>query len=181
MKNLRKSFFITFVIILSIPFKGFSQEIKSNDSLNSYLIQAAREIMTSAGTCTLITLDQEGRPRARVMDPFLPESDLTVWFGTNSKSRKVQQIENDPRVTLYYFDKDASAYVMMSGKAQLVDDLIEKEVRWKNEWEAFYPNKQKEYLLIKVTPDWIEVLSYSRGILGDPVTWEPPKVIFDLK
>ena len=55
------------------------------------------EIMSAAGTCTLITLDQEGRPRARVMDAFLPEDDFTVWFGTNPKSRKVAQIKNDPR------------------------------------------------------------------------------------
>lgn len=179
MKILRTSFFITCVIILSTPFKGFSQNIESADSLNSSLIHAAREIMSSVGTCTLITLDQEGRARARVMDPFLPENDLTVWFGTNARSRKVNQIQNDPRATLFYLDKDASGYVMIYGKAQLVNDPEEKEKRWKDEWEAFYPNKEEEYLLIKVTPEWMEVISYPRGILGDPITWEPPKVLFD--
>jgi len=47
----------------------------------------------------LITLDKDGAPRARTMDPFPVEDDFTVWFGTNSNSRKVVQIKNDPRVT----------------------------------------------------------------------------------
>ena len=52
--------------------------------------------MISAKTCALITLDSEGRPRVRVMDPFIPENDFTVWFGTNPKTRKVEQIKNNP-------------------------------------------------------------------------------------
>lgn len=147
--------------------------------MNITITHAAREIMSAAGTCTLITLDQEGRPRARVMDAFLPEDDFTVWLGTNSKSRKVTQIKNDPRVTLFYLDQDASGYVMIHGQAQIVDDPIEKQERWKEEWEAFYQNKEEAYLLIKVTPEWMEVISNTRNIVGDPLSWEPQKVLFD--
>ncbi len=45
---------------------------KSAEGMDSTeLTEAAKEIILSAGTCTLITLDQEGRPRARIMDAFL--------------------------------------------------------------------------------------------------------------
>jgi len=164
-----------------MPSTGFNQIIKLQDSINNKLKKAAREIMTSAGTCALITIDQEGRPRVRVMDPFVPESDFTVWFGTNPNSRKVDQIKKDPKVTLYYLDSDGSGYVMIHGTAQIVIDQEEKEKRWKVEWEAFYPNKTEDYLLIKVSPEWLEVISYTRGIAGDPTTWEPPTVLFDSK
>ena len=164
-----------------MPSTGFNQIIKLQDSINNKLKKAAREIMTSAGTCALITIDQEGRPRVRVMDPFVPESDFTVWLGTNTNSRKVDQIKKDPKVTLYYLDIDGSGYVMIHGTAQIVIDQEEKEKRWKVEWEAFYPNKTEDYLLIKVSPEWLEVISYTRGIAGDPTTWEPPTVLFDSK
>ncbi|MEL4455226.1 pyridoxamine 5'-phosphate oxidase family protein [Lutimonas vermicola] len=167
------------LLILLWPSKGFSQDKESKIPLNITITHAAREIMSAAGTCTLITLDQEGRPRARVMDAFLPEDDFTVWLGTNSKSRKVTQIKNDPRVTLFYLDQDASGYVMIHGQAQIVDDPIEKQERWKEEWEAFYQNKEEAYLLIKVTPEWMEVISNTRNIVGDPLSWEPQKVLFD--
>ena len=161
------------------PLKGFSQNKVSRDSTDNKLISAAKEIMNLAGTCALITLDEEGRPRVRAMDPFAPEDDLTVWFGTNSKSRKVNQIKKDPRVTLYYLDSDVSGYVMIHGIAKLVDDEEEKEKWWKDKWEAFYLKNKENYLLIKVSPVWMEISSTPRSIFGDTITWQPPKVIFD--
>ncbi len=179
MKPSRKSILLIFLILLFMPFKSFSQNIEVKDSSKIELMDAAREIMTAAGTCALITLDKEGRPRVRVMDPFIPESDFTVWFGTNPKSRKVDQIKKNPKVTLYYLDSDSSGYVMIHGIAQLVDGQEEKEKYWKDAWEAFYPNKPEDYLLIKVSPEWMEVISVTRGINGDPTTWKPPVVLFD--
>ncbi len=63
--------------------------------------------------------------------------------------------------------------------AHLVDDPTEKENRWKDGWDDFYPNKPKGYLLIKVIPEWMEILSTSRGILGDKITWQPPMVLWN--
>ena len=170
---------IILVALFLSSFFGFSQNKESDELSQNTIINAAREIMLSAATCTLITIDEQGRPRARAMDPFLPEDDFTVWFGTNPKSRKVDQIMKDDRVTLYYVDHDNSGYVMIHGKAQIIDDQIEKEKHWKVEWEAFYPNKQEAFVLIKVYPEWMEVISITRGILGDEETWEAPMVIFE--
>ena len=181
MKHLSKSICILFLTFLFIPFLSLGQNLSQKDSANVKLVTAAREIMTEAGTCALITLDEEGRPRVRVMDPFLPESDFTVWFGTNPKSRKVAQIKKNPKVTLYYLDSDSSGYVMIHGTAELVDNQKEKEKHWKEEWEAFYPKRPEGYLLIKVTPEWMEVISISRGIAGDPLTWQPSKILFESK
>ena len=170
---------IAILILISIPFSGFSQLTEQGSAnADQHLIAAAKEIMNSEGSCALISIDDEGIPRVRAMDPFAPEEDLTVWFGTNSRSRKVDQLKKDPRVTLYYLDEDASGYVIVQGVARLVNDPKEKEKRWKAEWEAFYPDKTKDYLLIEVTPIWMEVLSPPRGISADPVTWQPPIVNF---
>jgi general stress protein 26 len=112
------------------------------------------------------------------MDPFDPEYDLTVWFGSNPQSKKVNQIKQNPNVTIYYLDTDGSGYVTIHGIAQIVVDQKEKENRWKDEWETFYPNRPEGYLLIKVSPIWMEIISYVRGIIGDPITWQAPTVVF---
>lgn len=179
MKQLKKFSYIIFLILLFISNRSFSQNTLPKDSVDIELMKAARDIMTAARTCALITLDKEGRPRVRAMDPFIPESDFTIWFGTNPNSRKVDQIKKNPKVTLYYLDSDASGYVMIHGLAQLVDGQEEKEKYWKDAWKAFYPNKSEDYLLIKVSPEWMEVISVTRGINGDPTTWKPPVVLFD--
>ncbi len=169
------------ILILTLPPKGSAQNTMAADQAETKLLKAAREIMNASATCALITLDEEGCPRVRAMDPFSPESDFTVWFGTNSKSRKVNQIKLDPRVNLYYLDSDASGYVTIHGSAQIVNDPKEKEKRWKDEWEAFYPNNREDYLLIKVSPKWMEISSAPRGIIGDTKSWQPPGVSFDTK
>jgi general stress protein 26 len=181
MKKLNKSVYLIFMFFLLMPYAGFNQNIEFANSENNNLTIAAREIMTSSKTCALITLDSEGRPRVRTMDPFLPETDFTVWFGSNPKSRKVDQIKKDPRVTLYYLANDDSGYVMIHGIAQIVDTQEEKDKRWKVEWKAFYPNKSEDFLLIKVSPKWMEVISYAHGIVGDSISWESPRVIFNSK
>jgi general stress protein 26 len=108
---------------------------------NDQLIAAAREIMTTARYCALITVNSKGRVHARTMDPFPPDENLVVWFGTNPKSRKVFEIRRHHGVTLYYFDRESPAYVTISGVARLVNDRAEKARRWKDEWKAFYPDR----------------------------------------
>ena len=164
-------------LLLFISFDSYSQKVIQTDSTRNKLLDAAREVIETAKNCALITQDDEGRSRVRVMDPFLPDNDFVVWFGTNPKSRKVEQIKNDPRVTLYYFDPTGIGYVMIHGKAQLVED--EKEKHFKEEWTSFYADKAESYLPIKVSPEWLELVSYKHGILGDSITWGPEIVLFN--
>lgn len=140
------------------------------------VIAAAREIMGAQTYCALITLDSTGQPEARTMNPFPPENDMTVWIATNSRSRKVKEIRNDPRVCLYYANhRQATGYVAMSGKAVLVDDMQEKLKRKREYWSQAFPDWQY-LILIKVIPERIDVLNYARGMVNDPVTWRPPSI-----
>jgi general stress protein 26 len=156
-----------------------TQENQSTDFEQDSLVAAAREIMTIARYCGLITVDSTGQPPARAMDPFPAEEDMTIWLGTNSMSRKVKEIRNDSRVTLYYADCEGGGYVSIAGTARLVDDEKEKEKRWKEGWESFFTDQKERYLLIVVTPVKLEILSYKHGITGDATTWRTPSVDFE--
>lgn len=160
---------------------GFTESRSQEEHSDEKLISVSRDIMTASGTCALITLDEQGRARVRTMDPFTPDEDFVIRLGTNPRSRKVDQIKNDPRVTLYYSDPDPNGpgYVMIHGKATLIDDPEQKAIWWKEEWTAFYENKEDDYLLIKVVPEWLEVVSYKHDIPGDSVTWKPVGVTFE--
>jgi general stress protein 26 len=175
-KSLKKKSQNFIFILFMIPICLFGQKVEEKDSVRSKYIEYAKEIMKNSGFCTLITLDHEGFPRARTMDPFTPEEDLTVWLGTNPKSRKVIEIKKDPRVTLYYFDGSAAAYVTIQGTAELVNDKESKEKYWKDHWTAFYPDSDEHYLLIKVSPNQLELVSYKHGIEGDSIYWTPPVI-----
>lgn len=140
------------------------------------LVAAARKVMTSQTYCALITLDASGRPSIRTMNPFPPEEDLTVWFATNDRSRKVAEMRADPRVTLYYADHaKASGYVSLSGRAVLVDDRAELLKRKRAYWDQSFPGL-KNLVLVKVVPEKLDVLNYEGKIVVDPVTWRTPSI-----
>jgi len=142
------------------------------------LLAAAREIIIKARFGTLITHGHDGQLQARTIDPFEPEEQMVVWFATNPRTRKVMEMTRDSPVTLYFFDREDLAYVTLKGRARLVNDAQEKQKRWKEEWKEFYPNRDRDYLLVKVTPLKIEVVNTAKGILGNPRTWRPPTVRF---
>lgn len=165
-------------LILTLPLlfsvKVFTQP---DDSARQRLTSVAREIISRAEHCVFITVDQNKQPQARTMDPFEPEADFTIWLATNPNSRKVNQIRKNSNVTLYYCDGD-NGYVSLYGKAELVNNQQEKEKRWKTEWESFYPNRTDAYLLIRVIPSRMEIISYKNNITGNPKTWQPEIVHF---
>jgi general stress protein 26 len=134
--------------------------------------------MKAVRYCALITVESTGESHARAMEPFLPDENMVVFLGTNRKSRKVQEIGNNPKVTLYYSDDRGAGYVAIIGTASLVDDPKDKAVRWREEWDEFYKDQKENYLLIKVIPEKLEILNYKHGILGDTETWRTPSVMF---
>lgn len=139
------------------------------------LVEVARAVMAAAGHCALVTLDDDGAPRVRTMDPFPPERDLTVWLATNAGTRKVSDLGRDPRATLYYFDAAGGGYVSLVGRAEIVDDPDQKQARWKDAWGPFYEdgNRGEDYVLIRFVPERAEIVSLEYGVASEPRAWKP--------
>ena len=183
MKQVRRAgvFYIAVVIafsMLAIVSDVRGQEAEKVETPRDTLLAIARDTMAKARFCALITLDASGHPRARTMEAFPPEDNMVVWMGTSRYTRKVEEIRNDPRVTLYYAHPDHVGYVTLYGTAKLVDTPEEKDKRWKEEYASYFPEGKAGYILIAVTPKRMEVTDYSRGVAGDPKTWKPPTVKF---
>jgi general stress protein 26 len=142
------------------------------------LLSSARQIIDASRYCAFITLDSSGRARARTIDPFTPDEHFIVWIGTNPRTRKVAEIRRNPKVTLYYFDRESQGYVTLFGRARLVNNPNEKSRHFKPEWKDFYPDREKDFMLIEVKPERMEVIDVKRGVLGDPKTWKPLVVVF---
>jgi general stress protein 26 len=170
---LMRLFFLSFSTIILLGCNQSSNPVKKN------LKEIAKEIMVDAKNCALITIDSLGIAHARAMDPFAPEEDFTVWMATNPKSLKVQQIQKNSNVTLYYFDTKSIGYVTLQGEAKIVDSQKEKEMYWKTAWENFYENRTTDYMLIKFTPIKANVISEKYSILGASMTWGAPELKFN--
>ncbi len=159
-----------FLLAVSLP------QAQTGTPPRDAVLKAAREVISAARYATLATIDDlGGYPYTRVVDPFEPEPDFTIWIGTNADSRKVQQIARNPRISLLYFHAPREHYVAIVGSATVVRDPAEKARRFKPEWAAFYKegSSGEDYVLIKVAPLRLEVVAESLGMKNDPATWQP--------
>jgi general stress protein 26 len=140
------------------------------------VIAAARELIGTLKYCALITVDANGQPQVRTMNPFPPEDDMSVWMATTTKSRKYAEIQRNPRVTLYYANHaEAAGYVSLVGRAVLVDDMQEVLKRKRAYWDQSFPGL-KNIVLIHVIPERLEVVYYKAGLGGDKTTFAPTAI-----
>jgi general stress protein 26 len=169
-----------FLVAVALPTATIAQVVQPTSPPRAEIIAAAKDVMQTARYSTLVTIGEDGQPQARIVDPFVPDSDFTIWIGTNSLTRKVTEIRRDPRVTLLYFNAAAAEYVTVLGTAALIADSSEKARHWKPEWAAYYKDGPRSdgYLLIRVRPSRLEVVSPRHGLVNDPKTWRP--VLLDL-
>jgi general stress protein 26 len=173
-----KYFIILFLIAGSISCTDTQTAYRTNFSKKeNTILKEARTSIEATNFVSLITIDDEKRPRARVMEFFKPDGAFEIWMGTNPKSRKVRQIQNNAITTLHFFDQNQMAYVSLMGKAYIVNDKKIKTSKWKDGWEKFYPNKTTDYMLIRFVPEELEFIGIVKGFTGDKKTWAPHRVV----
>ena len=169
MKYFKLLFSIILVIIL-IASSLMAQELLVKDRpeiSRDSLLTVAQTIIDSAQCRIFITVDENGKPQARTMSVFPPEENMVIWLGTSTRSRKVKQIKNNPNVMVYYYDTKGLSYVSVAGQARIVNDPEKKAHYWRNGWTRYYPNPEKDYILIEVTPERMEICSFKYKLFWD--------------
>jgi general stress protein 26 len=59
-----------------------------------------------------------------------------------------------------------------------VNEPDKKAKYWVDGWKTFYADRDKDYVLIEVTPEKLEICSFKHRILWDPETGIPQSVDF---
>ena len=106
-------------MLVVIPFSEASED-------DDKVLELARETIVNAQYCALITIDSEGPPHARVVDPFAPDEQFVVWIAMRPVTRKGEQIRHNNKVRLYYWHRESASYVTLMGAADLVNDVETK-------------------------------------------------------
>lgn len=126
---------------------------------DSRAIGKVAKMMRDLDFCMLTTRDDDGRLHARPMsNNGEVEFDGDVWFFSDADSRKVREIEAEPRVELSYADPQSYRFISMSGEASIVRDAARKRELWMEELERWFDGGpgSDDIVLIKVTPSVVE-------------------------
>jgi general stress protein 26 len=164
-------------LILVLVFGDISLNAQSLSRRDS-IILAAREIIRETSYCALASVDSTGQPQVRTMNPFPANEDFIIWFATSRTSRKVREIRNNPKVSVYYANHvSAKGYVNITGNAEVIDD-IDLLIKMKRDYWNSIPDWQEKFVLIKIIPKTLDVINYKYGFNNDPKTFRAPSITF---
>jgi general stress protein 26 len=110
-----------------------------------------RKLIEDTRLAMLTTIDEDERLVSKPMATQDVEFDGDVYFIAERSSHKVRNIQRDPRVNVAY--SDSSAWVSLSGNAEVVDDQAKLSELWNTFTDAWLEGgpDNPENVLIKVT------------------------------
>ncbi|MHB8060390.1 MAG: pyridoxamine 5'-phosphate oxidase family protein [Gaiellaceae bacterium] len=81
----------------------------------------------------------DGHPWIKAMLKMEADELKTVWFSTNTSSRRVSQFRDDPRACVYFVDFSDWMGLMLLGKIELMSDIESRKRLWRDGFERYYP------------------------------------------
>jgi general stress protein 26 len=175
---MKKRTLLLMLFVLVSTFSSFYPDANGQSTANKdTILTAAKEIIKETTYCGLVTIDSQGQPQVRTMNPFPVKDDFVIWFATARTSRKVKEIKNSPKVCVYFADHlIAKGYVNINGTATVIDDK-ELLVSMKRDYWNGIQGWQDRFVLIKIIPKSLEIINYKHGLNNDPVTLKAPAII----
>ncbi|RLQ88046.1 pyridoxamine 5'-phosphate oxidase family protein [Notoacmeibacter ruber] len=141
------------------------------------------ELVKQARSCMFGTYTREGLHHSRPMAAVSHEYGDELWFFTSAESRKIGEIEADPRVTLHYSDDDNKNWVSAVGRASIHNDRQKIEELWSEPVRTWFPDGTDDprLRLIRVELETAEywdspssAIVYGFGYLKAAVTGKQP-------
>lgn len=117
--------------------------------------QRLAELLAPARVAMLTTLDDEGLLVSRPMAPLEMDAQGGIWFFTELRSAKVEQLR---RVNLSFCDADRGDYVSIAGSGEISSDRKRIDELWSPMARPWFPDgpKSTNLALLKITPHTAE-------------------------
>lgn len=100
------------------------------------------------------SIDEDGFPNMKAMLPPRKRDGIThVFFTTNTSSMRVGQYRENPKASVYFYDKRFFKGVMLIGTMEVLEDSAAKEMVWQEGDTLYYPQgvTDPDYCVLKFT------------------------------
>ena len=111
-------------------------------------------IIDKSGTAVIGSVDGEGFPNMKAMLPPRKREGISeFYFTTNTSSMRVKQYLENPKASIYFYDKRFYRGVMLKGTMEVLTDSKSKEEIWREGDEIYYPLgvTDSDYCVLKFT------------------------------
>lgn len=99
----------------------------------------ALALVERSGIALVGSNGEDGYPWIKAMLKMETEDLKTVWFSTNTSSKRVSQFRADPRACVYFVDFSDWMGLMLIGEVELLTDSESRNRLWRDGYEQYYP------------------------------------------
>jgi general stress protein 26 len=115
------------------------------------------EIANKIKTCMLTTLSAD-RMRSRPMHAMPDREAGCLWFITDQRGAKDEEIKAAPDVCLAFADSGSNTYLSITGRAAMLHDVAKIRELWSVEAQAWWPKgpTDADVRVLRVIPEAAE-------------------------
>jgi len=117
-------------------------------------VQTIGNLIDKQGVCFIGSVDGDGFPNTKAMlPPRQREGIREFYLTTNTSSMRAAQYAQNPRASLYFFDKRFYRGVMLVGTMEVLFDAESKARIWREGDAMYYPQgvTDPDYCVLKFT------------------------------
>jgi general stress protein 26 len=117
----------------------------------------AWDVIDKAGYCVMVT-QFDGGLRGRPMQARPDREEGLIWFLTDVRASKDDEIEAWPDICLVFVEPKEKVYLSVSGRAEVVDDREKTRLLWDDEQQAWWPGGPDDpnVRVVCVVPELLE-------------------------
>jgi general stress protein 26 len=116
--------------------------------------QTIGNLIDKQGVSFIASVDADGFPNMKAMLPPRKREGIHVfWFTTNTSSMRVAQFRENPKASVYFYDKRFFRGVMLVGTMEVLDDAASKEMIWREGDTMYYKQgvTDPDYCVLRFT------------------------------
>ena len=111
------------------------------------------QLMEKIGFAMLVTRDGD-KLRARPMSAYLERDNNAIFFLTDARRHKDDEIARNPAINLSFADASAQKYVSLTGTAAVSNDRAKIRELFSTPAKAFWDSAEDPNIrVLKITPD----------------------------
>jgi general stress protein 26 len=115
------------------------------------------ELMKKIGFAMLVTHDGD-KLRARPMSAYLERDQNTIYFLTDARRHKDEEISRNPGINLSFADAGSQTYVSVTGTASVANDRAKIKDLFSTAAKAWWDTSDDPNIrVLKITPDDAEI------------------------
>jgi general stress protein 26 len=113
----------------------------------------AWQLMEKIGFAMLVTCDGD-KLRARPMSAHIERDNNAIYFLTDARRHKDDEIARNPSINLSFADAGAQKYVSLTGTAVVSNDRAKIKELWSTPAKAWWDSAEDPNIrVLKITPD----------------------------